>query len=416
VHARIFESGSATVYNNIKSDIAYNDGNWHFATVTSNGDELNLYVDGVLNATAAVTVDMANLGSNLYIGQYGGGTLQWNGCLDDVRIYDRALSAEEILELYEEGRSYKATAPNPADGATNIDPNTVLSWSPGKDAILHDVYLGTDFHDVNNANIGSPEYQGNQDSNSWDPCGLEVLASYYWRIDEITDSNIYKGDVWTFMTWLEAELTSWWKFDEGSGSTAYDSAGTNDGIIYGDTAWVSGKVGPYALYFDGNGDGISVAHSASLNLDGYTDSYSFSLWVNSSDPAGASSGRLIQKQGSVIKYYPVSFQLRDTYCDAYIYDGSHVPGVSFGNIWDGQWHHLVFAVDNFTDTLYAYLDGDLVDSVTNTVTSTTASTAPITIANNEGASNPYKGKIDDVRIYDWTLSAGEVQQLYQAGQ
>jgi hypothetical protein len=92
VNARIFKSGSKTIFNDIRTDMAYDDGGWHFAAITSNGDELNLYVDGVLKGTASVTVDMANLGSNLYIGLYGGGTEDWYGYLDEVAIYNRALS------------------------------------------------------------------------------------------------------------------------------------------------------------------------------------------------------------------------------------------------------------------------------------------------------------------------------------
>ena len=44
-----------------------------------------------------------------------------------------------------------ASEPNPADGAQEVDINTLLSWKPGKDVLSYDVYLGTDYDDVNDA-------------------------------------------------------------------------------------------------------------------------------------------------------------------------------------------------------------------------------------------------------------------------
>jgi len=91
--------------------------------------------------------------------------------------------------------------PKPADGANDVDPNAVLSWSPGENASLHDVYFDTDYNDVNDANTSSSEYKGSQsiDANSYDPLGLLGLGvTYYWRIDEVKNTNVCKGEVWTF--------------------------------------------------------------------------------------------------------------------------------------------------------------------------------------------------------------------------
>ena len=55
-----------------------------------------------------------------------------------------------------------------------------------------------------------------------------------------------------------------WRFDEGEGMTAFDSAGNNDGTLYGDPAWVIGKVGSYALDFDAVDDYVLVPASSEL--------------------------------------------------------------------------------------------------------------------------------------------------------
>ncbi len=99
-----------------------------------------------------------------------------------------------------------ARNPSPADGVINVDPNVVLSWGPGEftaDVDGHEIYLGLDFNDVNDASIGfdpAGVYIGAQDrdSNSYDPCGLDCGRTYYWRIDEVNDPCEWKGHVWSF--------------------------------------------------------------------------------------------------------------------------------------------------------------------------------------------------------------------------
>jgi hypothetical protein len=91
--------------------------------------------------------------------------------------------------------------PSPADGAGSVDPDVVLSWSPGENAVSHDVYFGTDFDDVSDADTSSSEYKGQQalDANSYDPCGvLELGTTCYWRIDEVNEAEVCKGEVWSF--------------------------------------------------------------------------------------------------------------------------------------------------------------------------------------------------------------------------
>ncbi len=94
--------------------------------------------------------------------------------------------------------------PNPANGATytQIDPN--LSWRPGEYAAEHDVYFGTSFNDVNNANTSTAViYKGRQSDATYIPGTLDFNTNYYWRIDEVNDAHpdkLWKGEVWSFTT------------------------------------------------------------------------------------------------------------------------------------------------------------------------------------------------------------------------
>jgi len=88
-----------------------------------------------------------------------------------------------------------AYAPDPADAAEQVFPETKLNWTAGFDAKLHTVYFGDNFDDVNNATGGLP--QGTAD---YDPGPLKMAKTYYWRVDEFDIINTYKGDVWSFTT------------------------------------------------------------------------------------------------------------------------------------------------------------------------------------------------------------------------
>lgn len=86
-----------------------------------------------------------------------------------------------------------ACNPTPVDGARNVGASTVLSFSPGRSAKEHVIYLATDL-----ASLGDIPHR--QDANSFDPNGLELGRTYCWRVDEVDDARIWPGPVWTFDT------------------------------------------------------------------------------------------------------------------------------------------------------------------------------------------------------------------------
>ena len=99
-------------------------------------------------------------------------------------------------------RSGHASAPQPADGGTDVDRQPRLRWSPGLDAAWHDVFFGTDFSAVSAAEKSSPEYRGRLAAAYYDyfePGLLELGQTYYWRIDAINAGYPpAKGSVWSF--------------------------------------------------------------------------------------------------------------------------------------------------------------------------------------------------------------------------
>jgi len=101
-----------------------------------------------------------------------------------------------------------ASDPHPANRQTDVQTKPTLSWKPGKYAVKHDVYVGTNFDDVNDVNMvnlasyPNVTYQS-VDENIYEPGILELGQTYYWRIDEVNNLNPdspWLGNVWSFTT------------------------------------------------------------------------------------------------------------------------------------------------------------------------------------------------------------------------
>ncbi len=188
---------------NIAATSDYIVGQWYHLALTFDGQDLNFYVDGISQGT--------RLGTPAYgpalrfdVGRCyeGRGTqLYWAGLVDDIRIYSGALSEQEIKSAM---LKMHADIPIPHDMASDVLRDVVLSWESGVYAVEHDVYLGTVFDDVNDAdrdNPGDVLVSEGQDNNAYEPAGLEFGQTYYWRVDEVNappNSTIFKGEVWSF--------------------------------------------------------------------------------------------------------------------------------------------------------------------------------------------------------------------------
>ncbi|MGE5295413.1 MAG: LamG-like jellyroll fold domain-containing protein, partial [Solirubrobacterales bacterium] len=146
--------------------------------------------------------------TDVVIGRTNEGTSRsWWGMLDDVRIYNRSLSKEEVQEIMtgNDLLTGQATAPAPADTVTDVPQDAVLGWNAGEYAATHDVYFGDNKDDVTNATRTSSNgvlASQSQAELTYDPDGLlEFGKTYYWRVDEVNAApadKIFTGTVWSF--------------------------------------------------------------------------------------------------------------------------------------------------------------------------------------------------------------------------
>jgi hypothetical protein len=181
----------------------------HVCMTWASGVGIQFYINGTLDTPS--NVQAVNTGtitgcSTLIVGQggkdAGGG---WDGFIDDVRIYTRALTADEVPQLLSFKSPNLASSPSPADKATGILRDTALDWTAGETAQKHNVYLGTSAADVNNATVASPMgvlVSEAQTATTYQPASVLAYGqTYYWRVDEVNappDSGVTKGDLWSF--------------------------------------------------------------------------------------------------------------------------------------------------------------------------------------------------------------------------
>ncbi|MHC4536214.1 MAG: LamG domain-containing protein [Planctomycetota bacterium] len=189
------------------------DGEWHHTAAVYDGAEKVIYLDSVEilreGATGQISIGLET--GRVLIG--GGRDVdpmvnEFGGRIDEARIYDRALTQEEIVAVMENIENYPyALSPNPPIGALNPDTWAKLSWRAGDFAVSHDVYFGDNFDDVNAG--AESTFVGNQADTFIIvgfpgfpfPDGLVPGTTYYWRIDEVNDAepnSPWVGPVWSF--------------------------------------------------------------------------------------------------------------------------------------------------------------------------------------------------------------------------
>lgn len=111
---------------------------WHLLTATFDGANAALYVDQA-QVAAETFAPPSNQNLPLYIGQYFAGSgYGWNGAIDEVRLYNRALNSAEVVSIYGYNGGPPDTTPPSLPGnltAKPLSPTAItVSWSASSDS------------------------------------------------------------------------------------------------------------------------------------------------------------------------------------------------------------------------------------------------------------------------------------------
>ncbi|MFA5133459.1 MAG: LamG domain-containing protein [Patescibacteria group bacterium] len=332
-------------FNSIDNLVA---GKWQHIVATYNGSRVELYKDGVnFWGTDDVTGLHTSTG-NVGIGRRPDEASSiYNGTIDDARIYNRALSDEEVMNLY----------------------------------------------------------------NSTKVAHSDLDVSY-------SDPGIKRG------------LVGWWTFDVGDfdGMSYYDRSGygyTGTAQNYAPTSTVGrlNQAGEFNEYAESK-TYISMGDVLDMNVG---DQVTVSAWVKTKNTTVVSMG-IVNKwdaatscaDGSKQSYRFTVLNSGKLYASVNS-DGGQDNGFSGRRmVNDGLWHHVVFSVKDGANNYNFYVDGTIDNTTTKVGTGIYNSVTPLKIGLDDPdcggfANRLFHGEIDDVRIYDYALSAGDAYDLYNAG-
>ncbi len=176
---------------------------WVHAAVVVGSGTLTFYINGI-SEQISIDLEFGTVDAPLILGcDFPGGDEYFDGAIDDVRIYNTMLAAEDIAAVMLGQPDEAASNADPDSGATDVLRDATLSWTPGEGAVAHDVYLGTSSEDVETATRANPLNvlvgQGQTAATYTHTQFLEFTQTYYWRVDEVAAaSTIAKGEVWSF--------------------------------------------------------------------------------------------------------------------------------------------------------------------------------------------------------------------------
>jgi hypothetical protein len=305
------QSADVSLYGN-----PFSHDEWHYIGFTwQPGDPIKIYVDGILD-TLTDNINNWDLATgHLFIGkQYENSQYHyWDGVIDEVRIYNRALTEAEIEELYCDG-----------------------DW-----------------------------------------CEQQGLVAYYPFNGNADDAsgNGNDGDI-----------------NEGTGS---EPTLTTDRFGNANSAFS----------FDGNGDYITTTSWSNLTTEGLT----LSAWINISLIDGTTT--IFGDSNGLIDFYLTSNQI--TFSRHGFEDVADFTVTS-----SSVWLHVVGTMSNIgaseSNTIKLYIDGEFKDTATQTNSVISESTETLDIGKRVNFQD-FKGKIDDVRIYNQSLNVSDVYDLYCEG-
>ncbi|KPA13394.1 Concanavalin A-like lectin/glucanase [Candidatus Magnetomorum sp. HK-1] len=406
----------SNIYGNlfISTGFIVNNGKWHYVASSWDGKYSRLFIDGVeIMAIDPMTLDAPYTENhygplswlsqyndiyykNIYIGKgYTYSTESFEGIIDDVRIYNRALSEKEIKSLYEITPITILITPDSieltsASGTVHLAVTSSLKWT----ATTTDSWLTIE--NLNDSIIL------NHEANSGDTRIGQIIitldgASNSPQIVEVTQksgtSNLEKG------------LVAYYPFD---GNANDESNNSNNGVV-NEALLTTDRFGNTnsAYEFDGQNDYINCANSTDFNFE---KSCSFSVWIKAFTPGELSA---------IINKWTISAEdkflfFSDQSILFYLYRLVPNDRLTSKQIPLNEWIHIAAVYND--SKMQIFING-ILDTQISTTVYLSNSSGNMYIGYNPERQNENKtgfnGLIDDVRIYNRALSELEIKSFYE---
>jgi len=380
----------------------------HVCGVFVASDNLRLFINGIEDANSPV--DASNIaaidtGSNpLVIGASSTYGAPYNGTIDEVLIFNRSLSSEQIINLYE-NKTYLLDANETSVGdnwSACVTPNDGIE--DGIKSCSNNVTILEEPF-VNTAPVVDSISLNASSENNYTTDNLTLQLT----VSDTDGDNITNITNWylngTSITVLNMPFENNGSNGGHKDYSEYENNATSVTATWNSTGYLGG-----AYEFDTESY-IDVTDDSTLDI---TDAITISAWVKV-----AASGPISYNQYVVDKQNRYSLLIEDD--ENVSFYGSNFGGLLTTNdsISLNEWHHIVGTYDKDVDDDNArvYIDGVL-SAVSTEAASLGTDDNPVRIgcySNAGGVCNPawgFNGTIDEVRIYNHSLSPEQIQALY----
>ncbi len=392
---------------------------WNHVALVRDGANRSLYVNGTLagatNVTPATTADSS--GSAIGNVTVTDPTSAFEGQVDEVSLYFRALSAGEIAAINAAGAAGKCytNTPAPVFVIQPADQNNYL----GATATFTGLAMGSprptyqwSFNGTNQL-AGQTNYTLVLTNLTFAQDGNYTLVAT--SSSGVTTSAVARLAV-RFCNDTPVGLVAWWPGD-GSG---LDVTGNHHGSVWGNVTYPAGIVAK-AFGFNGTDAYVSVPDSSALSPHvGTNGEMSVEAWVNlaqlpQTDPYTGGNRRTVLAKGDSGRWeYELSITTAGV-PEFYVYSAAGAPyvGAVGGQIILNQWHHLVGTIKK-GQFIRLYQDGALMNESTTIGGDTIDGATPLYIGRRSDGQF-LNSRVDEVAIYNRALDTNEITTLFAGG-
>jgi hypothetical protein len=338
-----------------------------------------------------------------------------NATLDDVRIWNRVLTAQEVSELYVADESYPVVVVSPDSlifqtrvGQGNPPTQLIYISNAGQGAMNYTITTSAPWLFAE-PDSGGPVPPIASVSIGVDASGLPG-GTHLGKVIVTAGHGVISDTVTVLVDNAYASIGDSLVASYPFGGNADDVSGNaNNGTVTGAVLDI-GHTGlsDHAYYFDGDDDCITVPDSPSLDMSG---PISISLWlklptipthgmmlIGKSDYVSHTNYLMVLLPGNVFRWE------YNRYCD-----------VTIPSLQVGHWYHVVVTAESATGSKQMFVGGQLQTLVpSGSPGSHGIVTAPLTIGCMDGGSSRLNGTLDDLRIWKRVLTPQEVSELYGA--
>ncbi len=374
-----------------------------------------LYYNGLAVATANFGSVTPQTSYNLFLGRRPAGVSSgyYQGLMDEVSLYSRALSASEIQAIYNAGRTGKCLTGTPPSISAQPASQIVTVGS----AVAFTVTAG-----------GTPPLSYQWCFNGANLAGANSVTLALTNV-QFVDAGTYSVVVSNLagsVTSSNAELivnpaspcapvapglVSWWR-GEGDAS---DFVGINNGVLEGGMAFATGEVGQ-AFSFNGTNADVRVPASASLNV-GLAGGFTIETWIQ---PGDVTSGHPLAEWNNGSTYgthFWIFGNPQSIYMNVLDTSGTcHDLNAPANILNTTNFQHVAATYDKASGVATLYYNGLAVATANfGSVTPQTSYNLFLGRRPAGVSSGYYQGLMDEVSLYSRALSASEIQAIYNAG-